>query len=122
MLNPTIDARVLIIRCEKDEQLVGLRWEDRGRDNWWLTWTFPMPESQSGGGGDAAAGGTMTGSFEFDPGIRICARCGNDAVFLCSCGHWTCWSGADPTVTCAWCGEVGQVGGDVDRISPSPDR
>jgi hypothetical protein len=117
-MNRILNVVIVLGRCRQSRQPFGIRFEEKGRGQWMADWAFPVKEGTARREGYDR--GEITGSFGFDPGFPGCPYCRTSSFFKCGCGRVSCM-GSEMTVTCPWCGNTGQIGGQVDRLGAGAD-
>ena len=85
----------------------GLRTERTGRNQWRVTWAFPIKESAACHEGYDRV--SVKGDIEFDTEYPGCPYCGEHMLTVCSCGHLGCTVLKNNVYTCEWCGAQGQI-------------
>jgi hypothetical protein len=103
------EAVIAVCKCPETKRIFGVRMENTGRDQWEMTWAFPIKEdtAKREGYDSTTVSGQVGASIDF-PG---CPYCQSTNLLLCAhCGKIFCNTG-QTTVTCPWCGTSGQVGG-----------
>lgn len=114
-----INAEVVVCKCGKTHQLYGMRAEEKTKNQWDLTWAFPISPSRQKN--EKYDGSNLQGSFNLTEEFPGCPYCGNIGFFKCgTCGKLTCWTG-EKTVTCSHCGKVSQIGGTIESLSGGGD-
>ena len=111
---------IVVARCSRAKQGLGIRFERQGARQWAATWAFALKESTAKREGYDQQ--RMEGAFGFDPAFPGCPHCGSHGFFVCGCGKVACWNAESRTVTCPWCGATGEVGGEVNNIAAGGDR
>jgi hypothetical protein len=102
------EAVILLAKCAESHKTYGLRAEKHGKDNWLVTWAFPIKESSAKNEGyDKTA---VKGNIAFSAEYPGCPYCGGRELALCSCGHLNCTIVKNGVFTCEWCGNKGQIG------------
>lgn len=117
-----MERNIVIVtgRCSCSKGGFGIRLE-RGPDNRWLaTWSFALKESLAKREGYDKA--QISGSFSLEPSYPGCPHCQGHGFFKCGCGKVACWNGESRTVTCPWCGQTGELGGEIDSLDAGTDR
>ena len=107
MRNPN-EAVVVLAKCGKGQKTYGMRVEKTGKDQWLVTWAFPIKDTAAKREGYDKA--TVEGTIEFSKEYPGCPYCGGKELTLCSCGHLNCTSVKNGLFTCAWCGTQGLLG------------
>ena len=64
----------------------------------------------------------ISGSFAMEPAFPGCPHCQGRGFVKCGCGKVACWNGESQTVTCPWCGQCGQLGGQIESLDAGGDR
>lgn len=102
----TIEARVIMCKCNKSRQVFGVRVEKKNND-WFRTWAFPISEKVAKNEGYIDE--KIQGSFMATSEYRGCPYCKTYDFALCgNCGKMGCWSG-ESIYTCQWCGNSSNV-------------
>ena len=101
------EAVVMMAKCGKTHKAFGLRTERTGRNQWRVTWAFPIKESAASHEGYDRV--SVKGDIEFDAEYPGCPYCGEHMLTVCSCGHLGCTVLKNNVYTCEWCGAQGQI-------------
>lgn len=102
------EAVIVLAKCGQSHKTYGMRAEGRGRDNWLVTWAFPIKESSAKREGYDKT--TIKGNIQFTDDYPGCPFCGGTELTVCSCGHLGCSIVKNGVYTCEWCGTQGQIG------------
>lgn len=102
------EAVIVLAKCGDSKKTYGMRVEKTGKNQWLVTWAFPIKESaaQHEGYDKTKVKGRIVFSNEY-PG---CPYCGRKEQVVCSCGHLSCTIVKNGIFTCDWCGMQGQIG------------
>jgi hypothetical protein len=115
------DVAIVIARCIGTKAQFGMRWQTEDTTAWLLTWAFRIGESASTREGYAVR--QISGALAIDSAYPGCPDCKARSFFVCGgCRHLTCRTGTSRTVTCAWCGQSGELFGTVSGLQASQDR
>jgi hypothetical protein len=107
-------------QCSKAKQRYGIRFERQGDKQWSATWCFAIKELVAKREGYEQT--QMNGEFVLHSAFPGCPYCSASSFFKCECGKLACWSGEGRTVSCPWCGEVGELSGKVTNLAGGGDR
>ena len=114
------DVAVVMARCVGTKGQFGMRWQTDDEKTWLLTWAFRISEASSSREGYAER--QISGHLVIDVAYPGCPDCSASSFFQCGgCRNLNCWVGANRTVTCAWCGTVGELSGTVTSLQASQD-
>ena len=102
------EAVIVLAKCGQSHKTYGMRAEGHGRDNWLVTWAFPIKESSAKREGYDKT--TIKGNIQFTDNYPGCPFCGGTELIVCSCGHLGCSIVKNGVYTCEWCGTQGQIG------------
>ena len=102
------EAVIVLAKCGKSHKAYGMRVEKRGKNNWVITWAFPIKESSAKREGYDKT--TIKGSLQFSGNYPGCPYCGGKNFTVCSCGHLNCTILKNGMFTCEWCGKRGVLG------------
>lgn len=102
------EAVIVLAKCGDRHKTYGMRVEKTGKDQWLVTWAFPIKESAAKREGYDKT--TVRGSIVFSDDYPGCPYCGRKELTLCSCGHLNCTVTSNGVFTCEWCGTQGQLG------------
>ncbi len=108
------------VRCSNRRSLFGVRIEEKGRNQWFTDWAFPINEKTAKK--EKYGEQVVTGSFQTDESYPGCPFCGSRSFFLCGCGKLACWDGDKNGVKCPWCNNEGRIEGAVTSLKSSSDR
>lgn len=116
--------RVVIVmsRCSTDpDSTFGIRVEERETSTWYATWAFSLPPAMAAREGYNKA--EARGAFLVDEGeYPGCPNCRRSGFVLCGkCDRLGCWSAAEQSHRCPWCGNSGRVGAGITRLSTGGD-
>jgi len=102
------EATVIIAKCSHSHKPFGIRVEKRSDGAWHFTWAFKIDEKAAAHEG---YGSTMvSGRIETDSEYPGCPYCHTIGWFSCgNCGKLTCYDLSVMKVTCAWCGNSGEL-------------
>jgi hypothetical protein len=117
-----LENRVVVIagRCTVRPGGFGIRMEEVARGRWAANWAFAVSERTAAREGYDQ--GMIEGSFQVAGEFPGCPHCAARSLFVCICGRVGCWDGQRTSVTCGWCRNTGQVGGEVRSLNSSGDR
>ena len=122
-------AIVVQARCTRGRHHFGMRVEKipSGTQGWMVKNTFAIQDSVAGDtrystnkneGYDKTS---ITGTINIDPTYPGCPYCGAKGFWKCGiCDRVNCWDGKIRHVTCAWCGESGELSGEINSLEGSP--
>ncbi len=97
-----VNAKVVLMRCQHNKKLFGVRIQQQYNNAWDLTWAFPISEKRAQNEGfDKESLTVNIGYANTYPGCPYCATTG--FVQCGSCGKFTCYNDSGE-FTCAWCG------------------
>lgn len=116
----TRDIVIVMGRCSLSNQGFGIRFERRAANEWSATWSFGIKEYVAKKEGYEKA--EITGTFVFDDAFPGCPHCSARSFFRCECGKLACWNGESPNFTCPWCGQSGELSGEVTSLDGGTDR
>ena len=102
------EAVIVLAKCGETHKTYGMRVEKIGKDNWLVTWAFPIKETAAKREGYDKT--TVKGAIVFSDEYPGCPYCGGKELTLCSCGHLNCTVIKNGVFTCEWCGTQGQLG------------
>jgi TerY-like protein len=111
---------VVMSRCSRSKQGYGIRFERKAANQWVATWSFAVKDSVAKREGYEKA--EMSGSFTLGDGFPGCPHCSAHGFFHCGCGKLGCWNGESRTVTCPWCAQHGELGGEITSLDGGTDR
>ncbi len=97
-----MDAKILVFKCGKTNELYGVRVQQMEDRDWWRTWSFKISSqfAISEGYDRNQIQGNLYATDEY-PG---CPYCGTDSFVQChSCRKISCWS-HERSLRCTWCG------------------
>jgi hypothetical protein len=117
-MSQILNVVIVLGRCRRSRRPFGIRFEEKGRNRWLADWAFAVKETTAGREGYDR--GEITGSFSFDPAFPGCPSCEARNLFKCDCGKVSCWGG-EAVVTCPWCGNTGQIKGEVSGLGAGGD-
>jgi hypothetical protein len=117
----SVNADVLLARCEGSSELYGIRAEDRS-DAWYATWTFTVDQRRAG---REHYGNTVVNArLLLGDGFPGCPHCAAGSFVKCNqCGHITCWDGAVRVWSCRWtpCQSSGVPAGSIQSFHQHGD-
>lgn len=102
------EAVIVLAKCGEAHKSYGMRVEKTGKDQWLVTWAFPINDTAAKREGYDKT--TIKGDIVFDPDYPGCPYCGGTGWTVCSCGHLSCTILRDGIFTCEWCGSQGRIG------------
>lgn len=108
------DNVIIIARCTRMQQPSGLVIESRGNDEWVITKSFPVPESQASKTRPTQS--NISGSFSIASSYAGCVHCGDQGLAKCGCGKLACYDGTSKSTACPWCHHTASFGGQVSDI------
>lgn len=111
---------IVMGRCSGSKQGYGIRFERKGLNQWAATWAFAIKEAAAKREGYEKT--RMDGQFVLDDGFPGCSHCSARGFWLCSCGKLACWNGETRGVTCPWCGQSGELSGQITSLQGGGDR
>lgn len=103
------EAVIVLAKCAHSHKTYGMRVEKNGKDNWNVTWAFPIKENSAKREGYDKT--TVKGNIRFSDEYPGCPYCGGTQLTICSCGHLGCTVVNNGIYTCEWCGSRGEWGG-----------
>ena len=120
-MNQRPNVVIVMARCSHGRGSFGIRFEEKQPGHWTADWAFPIKEAAAKRQGYER--GKISGTFGSDEAYPACPYCGGGGIFLCgACDKVACWDGEQRTVTCPWCGDTGEIGGHIERLSAGTDR
>lgn len=115
-----LNVVVKVSRCSTNRQPFGVRLEEAGRNNWEVTWAFPVKESTAGKEGYDRS--EIKGSFRVIDAYPGCPSCSAQALVLCAnCGKLGCWNPRNQMYRCPWCQSSGLVQGEISSMRADQD-
>jgi len=115
-----LNVVIVLARCSRSKQLFGIRFEEKGRNQWLADWAFPIKEVMARREGYDR--GEIRGTFQIAPTFPGCRSCGAVGFFSCGCGKVGCWDGESGMATCPWCGSSGELSGEITELKADADR
>jgi TerY-C metal binding domain len=110
---------IVLGRCNQGRRLFGIRFVSETDSVWVGVWAFDVLEQEAKR--EQWDDNRIDGTFSFGPEYPGCPYCGAHSVAKCGCGRITCWNGTQNSLTCAWCGSTGRLGGVVKSLSGGED-
>lgn len=107
-MNEHTEAVIVLAKCGESHKTYGMRAERHSKDNWLITWAFPIKETSAKREGYDKA--TIKGNIQFADEYPGCPYCGGTQLTLCSCGHSSCTILKNGIFTCEWCKSQGRIG------------
>ena len=104
-----------VARCARGEGAFGLRFESGDGLVWHATAAFSLPGAEAQRAADRAT--DIDGRFQIGRQYSGCPICGNKSFARCGCGKLACWDGETRLFRCPWCGNAGQLAGEMSRLS-----
>lgn len=114
------NVMIVLARCSKHGKEYGIRFEEIAKQHWVGDWAFDIKKAMARKEGYDK--GEMRGRFDFSPEYPGCPHCRATSVFLCVCGRVACWDGETRQVRCVWCGQILELGGQVESLRAGRDR
>jgi TerY-C metal binding domain len=111
---------IVIGRCSRNQQRFGIRFEQKGRNQWDADWAFKINESAAKR--ERYDQSEISGLFSFGAAFPGCPYCGSMSFYKCGCGKIACWDAVASAVTCPWCRSTGKLGGAVESLGVGRDR
>jgi len=106
-------------RCNRTKQNFGIRFEEKQKSQWAADWAFAVKEIYAKKEGYDH--NTIAGTFILDSVYPGCPYCHAKGLFKCSCSKVNCWDGEITTVSCSWCGQIGELGGKIEALNAGAD-
>ena len=111
---------IVIAKCVRDKRKYCIRFEERMKNQWYGTWSFPIKESASRE--EHYDKHMITGSVTFDHAYPGCPFCGSKYISQCGkCHNTACWDGTNQVI-CPWCNTSIIIEGNIKQIGASDDR
>ena len=102
------EAVIVLAKCGDSHKTYGMRVEKTGKNQWLVTWAFPIKETSAKREGYDKT--TVKGNIVFSNDYPGCPYCGRKEQTLCPCGHLNCTILINGIFTCDWCGTKGVIG------------
>lgn len=106
-------------RCTQGRRLFGIRFVSATDGLWVGRWAFDVLEEEAKR--EQWCDSSIEGTFSLGREYPGCPYCGARSVAKCECGRITCCDGKQKSLTCAWCGSRGRLGGVVKSLSAGED-
>lgn len=131
----TKEPKVVIVlaKCSQSLQPFGIRFEEKARERsfslfpslkngtmWMGDWAFSIRENSARREGYTSS--EIKGIFGFALRYPGCPHCKGRSIARCSCGKVGCWDGVSEIFECPWCGFVGKLSGQIERLNAGGDR
>lgn len=113
------DVVIVMARCSQTGNSFGIRMEQKLPRIWLADWAFPLKEKTAHKEGYGRT--EIKGIFGFDGRYPGCPYCQAPGLFRCH-DHNACWDGKTRKVTCPWCNEMIELGGNVTSLQAGSDR
>lgn len=98
-----VNAKVVLMRCQHNKKMFGVRIQQNHGNNWDLTWAFPISEKRAENEGFNKENLNVNlGYISTYPG---CPYCFTKGFVQCECGKLTCYNDSGEVI-CAWCGRI----------------
>jgi hypothetical protein len=110
-------------RCSQSKKPFLIRFERQGKSAWIARTATPLSEQRLRN--PALQGTEIQGKIQISGEYPGCPHCGAGLLWLDkSCNsRVNCWNGADPNVSCPWCGSTGRiVKGAIGTLRGSADK
>ena len=107
-----MEAKVIMVRCEKCKKPFGARIEKR-ENGWWVNWAFKIDDKIAKSEGFDSE--VIEGQVFIDEEYPGCVHCGSKGIVICKCGKVTCWEG-QKSMRCGWCNQKSFVTGGAGRV------
>jgi hypothetical protein len=117
------DRSIVIVtaRCSRSKQCFGIRLERQAAGHWAATWSFALKESVAKREGYDKF--QISGLFSLLADYPGCPHCQGRGFFLCGrCSKVGCWNGEGRSVICPWCGQPGELAGEISSLESGADR
>ena len=115
-----MDAKVLIFKCTRVNQPIGVRVQRMEDRDWWRTWAFKISSQIASNEGydQNQIQGNLYATEEY-PG---CPHCGTDGFVQCGrCKKVSCWN-QEKSLVCPWCGfHMDEIVTATDKFSVTGD-
>ena len=115
-----MDAKVLIFKCTRVNQPIGVRVQRMEDRDWWRTWAFKISSQIASNEGydQNQIQGNLYATEEY-PG---CPHCGTDGFVQCGrCKKVSCWN-QEKSLVCPWCGfRMDEIVTATDKFSVTGD-
>lgn len=111
---------IVMSRCSRSKGGFGIRLEHQSSNQWLATWAFAIKEGIAKKEGYDKS--PISGSFALQATYPGCPHCQATGFFKCSCGRVACWNQESRTVTCPWCGQSGELSGELTSLDAGTDR
>ena len=118
-MDSILKAVIVMARCNATSQNFEIRFEEKQEGQWTADWAFAVKEAYAKKEG--YDDNTITGTFTFDSAYPGCPYCYAKGIFKSSCGKVNCWDGKTSIVTCAWCEQTDELGGQIEELSVGVD-
>lgn len=116
-----MEANILLFKCNKTNQVYGVRVQKMKDGDWWRTWTFKIkPQHAKSEGYDKTQVQGNLNSTEEYPG---CPHCGTRGFVQCGkCQKISCWNG-ETSLVCPWCGnKMDNIVTATEKFSVTSDK
>jgi hypothetical protein len=111
---------IVMSRCTQFKAGFGIRLERQAAKQWQATWAFAIKEGVAKKEGYDKS--QITGNFSLATSYPGCPHCQARGFFKCGCGNVACWNRENRTVICPWCGQRGELSGEVTSLNAGADR
>lgn len=118
-MNSILRVVIVMSRCSPSGQPFGIRFWEKSKDQWIANWAFAIKETYAKKEGYNL--NTIVGMFTLDTTYPGCPYCNAKSIFKCGCGKVNCWDGMTSIVTCSWCNQIGELGGQFETLSAGED-
>ena len=99
-----VNAKVVLMRCQHNKKLFGVRIQQNHGNTWAMTWAFPVSEKRAQNEGFDKE--TLSVSLDYSSTYPGCPYCTSQGFVLCgNCGKLTCYNHSGE-FNCAWCGRI----------------
>ena len=117
--NNVPQSALVLARCTKTRQPLGMRFEEKSAGQWFLVSAFPLGQDAAERGGYGPA--ELPGAFFYDETYAGCPYCQAKSFFRSICGKMACWDGSPSPVTCPWCDHIGTISGSITTLTRVSD-
>ena len=103
-----MEAKVLVMKCSKTNELFGVRIQKMEDNDWHRTWAFRLNEQQVQH--ERYNSFTVNGSLKKTKDFPGCPYCGRQGFAICGyCKKVFCWNGKQHTCRCPWCNNTSHI-------------
>ncbi|MBN1317194.1 MAG: hypothetical protein JXA42_17050 [Anaerolineales bacterium] len=120
-MNRPLNVVIVMARCSETRQAYGIRIEKRNQDLWIACQSYPVRDETANK--DWYLDQQVPGTFVFDDSFSGCPYCQAVSIFQCGrCRKVSCWDGKRRIVSCAWCGNKGELMGHIESLYAGEER